>query len=418
MPDIHRSSTTAPVNIAVIKYWGKRDTKLNLPTNSSLSVTLAQADLKTHTTASCSPSYKSDSLLLNGDDQDVSGARTQACFRELRSLRSEVEASDTSLPKLSSMKLKIVSENNFPTAAGLASSAAGFAALVRAIANLYDLKATPTELSRIARQGSGSACRSLFGGYVAWSMGSEADGSDSLAYEVAPSSHWPNMRALILVASAEKKGVSSTSGMQQTVNTSTLFEQRIKEAVPKRMEAMIKAIDMKDFEKFAELTMKDSNSFHATCADTFPPIFYMNDTSRAAVRVVESLNARAGKNVAAYTFDAGPNAVIYYLAENESQVAGVIKSFTAEKQGWESARGETIDVQDSTFVDEVAKTAVKEGVSRVILTAVGEGPIKVDEHLINEKGEAGKDVAVSAKVVDRTPAEKRGRQDLYAERIF
>ncbi|QDS76379.1 diphosphomevalonate decarboxylase [Venturia effusa] len=418
MSDIHRASTTAPVNIAVIKYWGKRDAKLNLPTNSSLSVTLSQADLKTHTTASCSPSYKNDSLLLNGADQDVSGARTQACFRELRSLRSELESSDSSLPKLSSMKLKIVSENNFPTAAGLASSAAGFAALVRAIANLYDLKATPTELSRIARQGSGSACRSLFGGYVAWSMGSEADGSDSLAYEVAPSSHWPNMRALILVASAEKKGVSSTSGMQQTVATSTLFKQRIEEAVPKRMEAMIKAIDMKDFEKFAELTMKDSNSFHATCADTFPPIFYMNDTSRAAVRVVESINATAGKTVAAYTFDAGPNAVIYYLAENERSVAGVIKSFIADKEGWESARGQAIDIQDSSFVDQVAKTAVKEGVSRVILTAVGEGPIKVDEHLINDKGEAGKDVAVSAKVVDRTPAEKRGRQDLYAERIF
>ena len=142
------------------------------------------------------------------------------------------------------------------------------------------------------------------------------------------------------------------------------------------------------------------------------------NTSRAAVRVVESLNAKAGKTVAAYTFDAGPNAVIYYLAENESRVAGVIKSFIAEKEGWGSARGEAIDFQDSSFVDEVAKTAVKEGVSRVILTAVGEGPIKVDDHLINEKGEAGKDVAVSAKVVDRTPAEKRGRQDLYAERIF
>jgi diphosphomevalonate decarboxylase len=317
------------------------------------------------------------------------------------------------------MKLKIVSENNFPTAAGLASSASGFAALVRAIANLYEVKSTPTELSRIARQGSGSACRSLFGGYVAWSMGSEADGSDSLAYEVAPASHWPDMRAIILVASAEKKGVSSTSGMQQTVATSTLFKQRIEETVPKRMEAMIKAIDMKDFEKFAELTMKDSNSFHATCADTFPPIFYMNDTSRAAVRVVEALNAKAGKTVAAYTFDAGPNAVIYYLAENEKIVAGVIKSFIGEKEGWGSVRGKAVEVQDSSFVDEVAKNAVKDGVSRVILTGVGEGPIKVEEHLVNKQGEAGPAVAaVATKVVDRTPAERRGRQDLYAERIF
>jgi diphosphomevalonate decarboxylase len=319
------------------------------------------------------------------------------------------------------MPLKIVSENNFPTAAGLASSAAGFAALVRAIANLYELKSSPTELSRIARQGSGSACRSLFGGYVAWSMGTASDGSDSLAYEVAPASHWPYMRAIILVASAEKKGVSSTSGMQQTVATSTLFKQRIEETVPKRMEEMIKAIEAKDFETFAELTMKDSNSFHATCADTFPPIFYMNDTSRAAVRVVEALNAKAGKTVAAYTFDAGPNAVIYYLAENEDSVAGVIKSFLGEKDGWESARGKAVQAEDASFVDEVAKNAVKEGVSRVILTGIGEGPIKVDEHLVNERGDAvASKPAASGETLKKhaKEAERRGRQGLYEERIF
>lgn len=144
MSEIHRASTTAPVNIAVIKYWGKRDPKLNLPTNSSLSVTLSQADLRTHTTASCSSTYpKQDSLLLNGQSQDVSGARTQACFRELRALRKELEEKDSSLPKLADLPLRIVSENNFPTAAGLASSAAGFAALVRAIANLYALPSSP-----------------------------------------------------------------------------------------------------------------------------------------------------------------------------------------------------------------------------------------------------------------------------------
>ncbi|TKA51026.1 Diphosphomevalonate decarboxylase, partial [Friedmanniomyces simplex] len=181
--EIHRSSTFAPVNIAVIKYWGKRDTALNLPTNSSLSVTLSQDDLRTHTTASCSLSFAKDELTLNGEQQDISGARTQACLRELRGLRRKVEAKDDGSPKLSGMMLKIASENNFPTAAGLASSAAGFAALVRAIADLYALPSTPAELSRIARQGSGSACRSLFGGYAAWEMGKEKDGSDSMAYE-------------------------------------------------------------------------------------------------------------------------------------------------------------------------------------------------------------------------------------------
>ncbi|KFX93752.1 hypothetical protein V490_04709, partial [Pseudogymnoascus sp. VKM F-3557] len=108
---IYQASTTAPVNIAVVKYWGKRDPKLNLPTNSSLSVTLSQSDLRTHTTAACSSTFGSDdALLLNGAPQDVSGARTQACFRELRSLRAALEAADPSLPKLSTLTLKIVSE--------------------------------------------------------------------------------------------------------------------------------------------------------------------------------------------------------------------------------------------------------------------------------------------------------------------
>ncbi|KAK0514718.1 hypothetical protein JMJ35_003335 [Cladonia borealis] len=203
---IYRASTTAPVNIAVIKYWGKRDPTLNLPTNSSLSITLSQSDLKTHTTASCSPTYSPpDSLLLNGKPQPLTTPRSLACLRSLRSLRADLESTNPSLPKLSTYPLRLASTNNFPTAAGLASSAAGFAALVRAIADLYALPDSPTELSLIARQGSGSACRSLLGGYVAWDAGTRDDGTDSCARLVAPRSHWPEMRALILVASAKQK---------------------------------------------------------------------------------------------------------------------------------------------------------------------------------------------------------------------
>lgn len=281
-----------------------------------------------------------------------------------------------------------MSRNNFPTAAGLASSAAGFAAFVRAIANLYELPSTPTELSRIARQGSGSACRSLFGGYVAWEMGSESDGSDSVAVEVAPASHWPDMRAIILVASAEKKDVSSTSGMQATVKTSTLFLERIAKTVPLRMKEMKQAIADKNFNQFASLTTKDSNSFHATCLDTDPPIFYMNDTSRAAVRMVDEINNNAGRTVAAYTFDAGPNAVVYYLEKDEHQVAGVFKGILGSKEGWEGKRAQSISVHDLPEGAQIAADRLKEGISRVILTGVGEGPIRTEESLIDENGES------------------------------
>ncbi|KAG5978120.1 hypothetical protein E4U55_006392 [Claviceps digitariae] len=382
---VYRASTTAPVNIAVVKYWGKRDAKLNLPTNSSLSVTLSQADLRTLTTASCSASYTGgDSLILNGEASDISGARTQACFRELRARRAALEASNPALPKLSAMPLKLVSENNFPTAAGLASSAAGFAALVQAIANLYELPDSPSELSLIARQGSGSACRSLFGGYVAWRMGDKEDGSDSMADLVAPASHWPNMRALILVASAAKKGVSSTSGMQQTVATSGLFQQRITQVVPANMKTMEEAVQAKDFAKFAEVTMRESNSFHACCADTYPPIFYMNDVSRAAIRAVESINAEAGKTIAAYTFDAGPNCVVYYLQEDESAVLGAFAGVLSGISGWKEG---SADVKSSFKLEDGITGILKDGVSRVIMTGVGEGPIKTEEYLVGEDGQ-------------------------------
>ena len=114
-----------------------------------------------------------------------------------------------------------MSANNFPTAAGLASSAAGYAALAYALGQLHAVEESyPGELSAIARQGSGSACRSLAGGFVAWDMGAKADGSDSVARQVAPADHWPELDVLILVVSDAKKTVSSTSGMDTSVKTS------------------------------------------------------------------------------------------------------------------------------------------------------------------------------------------------------
>ena len=372
------------------RYWGKRDPTLNLPTNSSLSVTLSQKSLRTHTTASCSEKYQEpDTLLLNGKQEAIqSSKRTLACLSHLRRLRQELERADASLPKLSSYPLRIVSENNFPTAAGLASSAAGFAALVRAVANLYQLPQSPTELSLIARQGSGSACRSLMGGYVAWRAGSKEDGSDSVAEEIAPASHWPDMRAIILVVSAAKKDVASTEGMQLTVRTSPFSALRFKEVVPIAMARMEKAIHDKDFPSFAEVTMRDSNSFHATCLDSWPPIQYMNDVSRAAVKLVENINAKAGKLVCAYTFDAGPNAVIYYLAESTELVAGVFRTLLPDAVGWEGGYAEAVKANaDLTALDERARATIKEGVTRVICTGVGEGPEPIERHLIDEAGE-------------------------------
>lgn len=334
MDPIYSLTVSSPTNIALIKYWGKRDAKLNLPINSSVSVTLNQRDLRTVTTVTASRAYSEDRLWLNGVEESVSASkRLQAVFREVRKRAGELRD-----PKTGEVHVRqggwdgyhvwVVSENNFPTAAGLASSAAGYSALTFALAKLYGVpESLAGELSCISRMGSGSACRSLAGGFVAWDMGSKADGTDSRARQVAAETHWPELQVLVLVISDTKKTVSSTAGMQTSVETSALLAHRAAAVVPARMERMEAAYRARDFAAVAELMMKDSNQFHATCLDTFPPVFYMNDASRAVVRLVHALNDACGAVVCGYTFDAGPNAVLLTLKQHMPMVLAAVAAY-------------------------------------------------------------------------------------------
>ncbi|ORE02104.1 diphosphomevalonate decarboxylase [Rhizopus microsporus var. microsporus] len=399
---------TAPVNIAVIKYWGKRDTELILPTNSSLSVTLSQDILHSKTTISAAKEYTQDRLWLNGKEEDITkNKRMHNCFRETRAIRKAMEDKAASEGKpiepLSTYHLHVCSENNFPTAAGLASSASGLAALVFTLAQLFELTISTSEVSRIARQGSGSACRSLFGGFVAWEMGQKEDGSDSVAVQVAPESHWPELEALICVVSDAKKGTSSTAGMQSTIKTSTLMNERINQIVPARMEAMKKAILERDFQTFAELTMRDSNQFHAVCLDTYPPIFYMNDTSRAIIQLIHEYNASSpdGKLKAAYTYDAGPNAVIYASKEHMPEIIQLIGHYFPSNKELSEFFADPYNVAQGTklgqdfipkthtnFNEKVIPVQPAGSVSRLLHTKVHDGPRVLSEadSLLNAEG--------------------------------
>ncbi|KAF4567410.1 diphosphomevalonate decarboxylase [Pleurotus pulmonarius] len=378
---VYQATASAPVNIACIKYWGKRDTKLILPTNSSLSVTLSQDHLRSTTTSRADPSFSKDRLWLNGKEEEiVAPGRLATCIAELKKMRKElVEDKDASAPKLSTFPVHIASFNNFPTAAGLASSASGFAALVSSLAALYALPCSPSTLSLIARQGSGSACRSLFGGYVAWEQGVLDDGSDSLAVEVAPRSHWPEMHALICVVSDDKKGTSSTSGMQRTVQTSELLQHRIKHVVPKRMKEIEAAIKAKDFDAFAKVTMADSNQ---------SIIALIVEYNRVAIE-------KTGKRKAAYTYDAGPNAVIYTLQENVKEIVELIVKYFPQKDGFkdpfqlfagEGGVGEGRVVEG--FNEAVAKKFEVGAVKGLIHTNVGDGPrvLDAEEALLGPDG--------------------------------
>lgn len=296
------ATAISPTNLALIKYWGKRDTRLNLPINSSISVTLDSRELHTITTCSFAPEGEtSDSLWVNG--KPIALDTVPRTVRVLELMRALAGADATS------QKIRIVSKNSFPTAAGLASSASGYSAMVTALAGLFELDTSKEELSRIARQGSGSASRSLMGGVVMWNMGEREDGLDSQAEPVPFPASEVDLEAVICVVSEKKKKVSSTAGMQTSVKESLLLAHRAKEIVPQRIDDMKQAFASADVGKVLELTMRDSNQFHATCLDTFPPIFYMTDTSKEIVNLVTELNTGGVRY--AYTFDAGPNAVVF-----------------------------------------------------------------------------------------------------------
>ena len=396
---IYMETSSAPTNIATIKYWGKADAKWNTPINSSVSVTLDQADLKAVTTVAASTAFESDRLWLNGSEEEgaATNKRFRACVDGVMALATDKVDEDgnvlVSKEDWKKMHIHVSSYNTFPTAAGLASSAAGYAALVAALSLLFGAQEEyPGQLTTIARQGSGSACRSLSGGFVAWRMGGKKeDWSDSLAEQVADETHWPEIRAVIMVVSDAKKDTSSTAGMSTSVETSLLLKHRAEVVVDQRMEEIERAFLAKDFETFGELTMRDSNQFHATCLDTYPPIFYMNDTSSSIIRIIHAYNKWAGKIRAAYTFDAGPNAVLFTLDEYAVEVGALMLHYYPEHgenyvNNPEFAAKIKAFPLDKGLLEATAKTGrvpTTGEVKMMYFTRSGPGPQKLTDTILN-----------------------------------
>lgn len=283
--------------------------------------------------------------------------------------------------------IRICSENNFPTAAGLASSAAGFACFAYALCNLFGITNLET-ISTIARSGSGSACRSVYGGFVQWVAGHSND--TSIARQIVDEHHWPQMRVLILVVKDTRKDISSTLGMKQTAETSTFINERATVVVPQRTAAMIEALRAKDFATFAKLTMMDSNSFHSVCQDTYPPIRYMNDISWLVVNLVHFFNDHVGEPVAAYTFDAGPNACLYLRAEYISQILGLVQAMFPREGDIDDQPLEIkgIAIEPTKLDAELAEYAHRHqqpnALKYVISTKIGTGPEILSQNLADD----------------------------------
>jgi diphosphomevalonate decarboxylase len=402
---VYHSTVSAPTNIAVIKYWGKANVDLNTPLNDSLSVTLDQRGLRAVTTVAASFMFTRNRLWINGVEIEEPNSRFEAVIKQMKALAQDTDvtlsppdgnANDNNATThhvtasaWRNMNVHVSSYNTFPTAAGLASSAAGYAALVFGLATLYKAKEKFVgHFSAIARQGSGSACRSLYGGFVAWRQGSgEPDRLNvtSIADPIAPDSHWP-LHGIILVVSSRPKHTSSTIGMQTSVATSSLLQYRASNVVPQRIKQMEEAIRKKDFNTFATLTMQDSNQFHAICLDTYPPICYLSDISKIIIQLITDYNQRVGEIRCAYTFDAGPNAVLYLQPQHLLEVSALVaRAFGVSL--FQEFRTSIEDGRSPIDVDEIEKytgdalsgVSFVGGVERVYVTSVGPGPQVVSD---------------------------------------
>ncbi len=299
------STTTAEAhpNIAFIKYWGNRDSSLRIPLNGSISMNLE--GLTTRTSVSFQPSLPFDELVING--HEVAGAGLQRVSQILDLIRGMSNTKD---------RAEVVTENNFPSGAGIASSASAFAALALAGSTAAGLNLGERELSRLARRGSGSASRSVPGGFVEWQAGSADE--DSFAFSIAPANHW-NLVDLIAVVSAAHKKTGSTEG-HAAAPTSPLQTARVDDA-PRRLDLCRQAILQKDFGAFASIVELDSDMMHAVMMTSTPALHYWKPASLA---VMESVRAwRADGLPVCYTVDAGANVHVLTI---ESEAHAVEKN--------------------------------------------------------------------------------------------
>jgi diphosphomevalonate decarboxylase len=314
------ATALAHPNIAFIKYWGNRDETIHLPLNGSLSMCLD--GLYTTTTVTFSPTLPADTLTLDGNIIEGAGLlRVQAFLNAVRRLANKV------------IYAQVESANNFPAGAGIASSASAFAALALASTRALSLHLPERDLSRLARLGSGSACRSVPGGFVEWQVG-ESD-LDSYAFSIAPPDHW-NLLDLIVIVNRAHKATGSAAGMA-LAHTSPLQKQRVAQA-PQRLDYCRQALLACDFAALAEVMEIDSKWMHAVMQTSTPPLHYLLPATEELLDNV--LGWRSEGHAVCATVDAGPNVHVICLPHEQDflitairEIPGVLEVITASPGG-------------------------------------------------------------------------------------
>ena len=303
---MHKGKARAYTNIALIKYWGKENETLILPMNNSLSLTLDA--FYTETSVTFSKEYTQDCFLLDGKQQNEAATKKITAFLDL--VRAKADCP---------FYAQVDSRNYVPTAAGLASSASGLAALAGACNAALDLQLTQEELSRLARRGSGSACRSIFGGFVEWHTG---DDTTSYATPVASDGWEEELSMLFILINDKEKDVSSRDGMRRTVETSSYYSGWL-ESTPQDLKKLKQAIREKDFQLLGETTEANALKMHATTLAATPPFTYWSPDSLRAMDCVRSLRQQG---LACYfTMDAGPNVKVLCQRKDEKAILAQLK---------------------------------------------------------------------------------------------
>ncbi len=295
-PARSRGTGRAVANIALCKYWGKRQLELNLPRTSSLSISLDPLGSET-TVGLCE--HASDQVRLNGQEM----APDDPFSRRLSRFLDLFRPTETTT-------FVVETRNTIATAAGLASSASGFAALVLALDDLFQWNATPRTLSILARLGSGSAARSIVSGFVEWHAGTRDDGLDSFA-ESLPDT-WPGLCIGLIEVDTRRKPVGSRQAMNDTVNTSFLYSSWPRQ-VDSDLATLKTAIRKRDFDQLGSVAEHNALSMHATMISAWPPILYWTPET---IRTLHTIRSLRQEGVPVYlTMDAGPNIKLLFSEE-------------------------------------------------------------------------------------------------------
>jgi diphosphomevalonate decarboxylase len=305
-----KATAIAPANIAFIKYWGKKNDVLRLPLNSSISMNLSGAT--TTTTIEFLENTKADEVTLVGGN--FSEKETQRVIKGLDLIRNYANLS---------WKAKVVTKNTFPKGAGSAASASGFAALTMAgfsAAGAIGISLSEKELTIIARQGSGSACRSIPDGFVSWEEGNSSE--SSYAHSLFPGTYW-DLRDILVIVDSSMKKVSTTDGMEG-VQTSPFLPKRLR-LLPDRLEVTKKALRDKNMKLLGEVMEEDCLDMHHVMRTQIPPLYYWNDITKKIIELVVSWRINDGISVY-FTIDAGPNVHLICEAKDEERVLGKVRS--------------------------------------------------------------------------------------------